>query len=203
MKDEFEPVGVSIHTPLTHAFVDLTYGTTSEIEHYQSDFPALYRVLYAVNYVFIQITRHYRGKVRDIEEWRGAVRSLFEQHRARINSPQELPSYIVVHFVITLEEDRQRYFQAEIDDPLEILNLVSKAYMAKPERQLLRQGKLERKEIYAPVQYVSTEDDLKEAEKGLQYALSHSEPLMLEYNNKVDHITMRRQTRKEQGMYST
>jgi hypothetical protein len=108
-----------------------------------------------------------------------------------------------VYFVNTLEADRKRYFQAEIDDHLAILNLVAKAYMAKPERQLLRQGKLERKEDYAPVQYVTTEEDLKEAEKGLQYALEHSEPLMLEYNNKVDHITMRRQTRKEQGIYTT
>ena len=203
LREEFEPVGVSIHTPLTDAFVDLTYSTTSEIEHYQSDYPALYRVLYAVNYVFIQITRHYRGKVRDVEEWRRAVRSVFKQHRARINSPQELQSYIVVHFVTTLEEDRQRYFQAEIDDHLEILNLVAKAYMAKPERQLLRQGKQERKENYAPVQYVTTEDDLKEAEKGIQYALQYSNPLMLEYNNKVDHITMRRQNRQEQGIYTT
>jgi hypothetical protein len=203
LKDEFEPVGVSIHTPLTDAFVNLTYSTTSEIEHYQSDYPALYRVLYAVNYVFIQITKHYRGKVRDVEEWRRAVRAVFKRHRFRINSPQELQSYIVVHFVTTLEEDRKRYFQAEIDDHLEILNLVAKAYMAKPERQLLRQGKQERKEDYAPVQYVTTEEDLKEAEKGLQYALQHSNPLMLEYNNKVDHITMRRQTRKEQGIYAT
>jgi len=203
LKDEFEPVGVSIHTPLTDAFVNLTYSTTSEIEHYQSDYPALYRVLYAVNYVFIQITRHYRGKVRDVEEWRRAVRSVFKQHRARINSPEELQSYIVVYFVTTLEEDRQRYFQAEIDDHLEILNLVAKAYMAKPERQLLRQGKQERKENYAPVQYVTTEDDLKEAEKGIQYALQHANPLMLEYNNKVDHITMRRQNRQEQGIYTT
>jgi hypothetical protein len=203
LKDEFEPVGVSIHTPLTDAFVNLTYSTTSEIEHYQSDYPALYRVLYAVNYVFIQITKHYRGKVRDVEEWRRAVRAVFKRHRSRINSPQELQSYIVVHFVTTLEEDRKRYFQAEIDDHLEILNLVAKAYMAKPERQLLRQGKQERKEDYAPVQYVTTEEDLKEAEKGLQYALQHSNPLMLEYNNKVDHITMRRQTRKEQGIYAT
>jgi hypothetical protein len=53
------------------------------------------------------------------------------------------------------------------------------------------------------VQYVTTEEDLKEAEKGLQYALEYSEPLMLEYNNKVDHITMRRQTREEQGIYTT
>jgi hypothetical protein len=203
LREEFEPVGVSIHTPLTDAFVDLTYSTTSEIEHYQSDYPALYRVLYAVNYIFIQITRHYRGKVRDIEEWRRAVRSVFGQHRARINSPEELQSYVVVYFVNALEADRKRYFQAEIDDHLEILNLVAKAYMAKPERQLLRQGKQERKEDYAPVQYVTTEQDLKEAEKGLQYALEHSGPLMLEYNNKVDHITMRRQTRKEQGIYTT
>jgi hypothetical protein len=203
LRDEFEPVGVSIHTPLTDAFVDLTYSTTSEIEHYQSDYPALYRVLYAVNYIFIQITRHYRGKVRDIDEWRQAVRAVFEQYRARINSPAELQSYIVVYFVKTLEADRKRYFQAEIDDHLDILNLVAKAYTAKPERQLLRQGKQERKEDYAPVQYVTTEEDLKEAEKGLQYALEHSEPLMLEYNNKVDHITMRRQTRKEQGIYTT
>lgn len=112
LRDEFEPVGVSIHTPLTDAFVNLTYSTTSEIEHYQSDYPALYRVLYAVNYIFIQITRHYRGKVRDIEEWRQAVRSVFGQHRARINSPAELQSYIVVYFVKTLEADRKRYFQA-------------------------------------------------------------------------------------------
>jgi hypothetical protein len=203
LRDEFEPVGVSIHTPLTDAFVDLTYSMTSEIEHYQSDYPALYRVLYAVNYIFIQITRHYRGKVRDIDEWRQAVRAVFEQYRARINSPEELQSYIVVYFVKTLEADRKRYFQAEIDDHLDILNLVAKAYTAKPERHLLRQGKLERNEDYAPVQYVTTEEDLKEAEKGLQYALEHSEPLMLEYNNKVDHITMRRQTRKEQGIYTT
>jgi hypothetical protein len=203
LRDEFEPVGVSIHTPLTDAFVNLTYSTTSEIEHYQSDYPALYRVLYAVNYIFIQITRHYRGKVRDIDEWRQAVRAVFEHYRARVNSPEELQSYIVVYFVNTLEADRKRYFQAEIDDHLAILNLVAKAYMAKPERQLLRQGKRERKEDYAPVQYVTTEEDLKEAEKGLQYALEHSEPLMLEYNNKVDHITMRRQTRKEQGIYTT
>jgi hypothetical protein len=203
LRDEFEPVGVSIHTPLTDAFVDLTYSTTSEIEHFQSDYPALYRVLYAVNYIFIQITRHYRGKVRNIDEWRQAVRSVFEKHRARINSPEELQSYIVVYFVNTLEADRKRYFQAEIDDHIEILNLVAKAYMAKPERQLLRQGKQERKEDYAPVQYVTTEQDLKEAEKGIQYALEHSDPLMLEYNNKVDHITMRRQTRKEQGIYTT
>jgi hypothetical protein len=203
LRDEFEPVGVSIHTPLTDAVVDLTYSTTSEIEHYQSDYPALYRVLYAVNYIFIQITRHYRGKVRDIDEWRKAVKAVFEQYRARVNSPEELQSYIVVYFVNTLEADRKRYFQAEIDDHLAILNLVAKAYMAKPERQLLRQGKRERKEDYAPVQYVTTEEDLKEAEKGLQYALEHSEPLMLEYNNKVDHITMRRQTRKEQGIYTT
>ena len=202
LKDEFEPVGVSIHTPLTDAFVDLTYSTTSEIEHYQSDYPALYRVLYAVNYIFIQITRHYRGKVRDVEEWRRAVRSVFKRHRSRINSYEELQSYIVVHFVTTLEEDRKRYFQAEIDDHLEILNLVAKAYMAKPDRQLLRQGKLERKEDYAPVQYVTTEEDLKEAEKGIQYALMHSEPLMLEYNNKVDHITIRRQHGKEEGIYT-
>jgi hypothetical protein len=203
LRDEFEPVGVSIHTPLTDAFVDLTYSTTSEIEHYQSDYPALYRVLYAVNYIFIQITRHYRGKVRDIEEWRQAVRAVFKQYRARINSPEELQSYIVVYFVNALEADRKRYFQAEIEDHLEILNLVAKAYMAKPERQLLRQGKQERKEDYAPVQYVTTEEDLREAEKGLQYALEHSEPQMLEYNSKVDHITMRRQTRKEQGIYTT
>jgi hypothetical protein len=203
LRDEFEPVGVSIHTPLTDAFVNLTYSTTSEIEHYQSDYPALYRVLYAVNYIFIQITRHYRGKVRDIDEWRKAVKAVFEQYRARVNSPEELQSYIVVYFVNTLEADRKRYFQAEIDDHLAILNLVAKAYMAKPERQLLLQGKLERREDYAPVQYVTTEEDLKEAEKGLQYALEHSEPLMLEYNNKVDHITMRRQTRKEQGIYTT
>jgi hypothetical protein len=203
LRDEFEPVGVSIHTPLTDAFVDLTYSTTSEIEHYQSDYPALYRVLYAVNYIFIQITRHYRGKVRDIGEWRKAVRAVFELYRARVNSPEELQSYIVVYFVNTLEADRKRYFQAEIDDHLAILNLVAKAYMAKPERQLLRQGKQERNEDYAPVQYVTTEEDLKEAEKGLQHALEHSEPLMLEYNNKVDHITMRRQTREEQGIYTT
>lgn len=202
LRDEFEPVGVSIHTPLSDAFVDLTYSTTSEIEHYQSDYPALYRVLYAVNYIFIQITRHYRGKVRDIEEWRQAVRAVFGQRRARINSPEELQSYIVVYFVSTLESDRKRYFQAEINDHLDILNLVAKAYMAKPERELLRQGKQERREDYAPVQYVTTEQDLKEAEKGLQYALEHSGPLMLEYNNKVDHITMRRQTRKEQGIYT-
>src|SRR5919107_6429312 len=201
LREEFEPVGVSIHTPLTDAFIDLTYSTTSEIEHYQSDYPALYRVLYAVNYIFIQITRHYRGKVRDVEEWKRAVRSVFEQHRGRINSSKELQSYIVVYFVNTLEEDRKRYFQAEIDDHLEILNLVAKAYMAKPERQLLRQGKLERNEDYAPVQYVTTEQDLKEAEKGIQYALEHSDPLMLEYNNKVDHITMRRQRGKEEGIY--
>jgi hypothetical protein len=203
LREEFEPVGVSIHTPLTDAFVDLTYSTTSEIEHYQSDYPALYRVLYAVNYIFIQITRHYRGKVRDIEEWRRAVRSVFGQHRARINSPEELQSYVVVYFVSALEADRKRYFQAEIDDHLEILNLVAKAYMAKPERQLLRQGKQERKEDYAPVQYVTTEQDLKEAEKGIQHALDHSDPLMLEYNNKVDHITMRRQNSKAQGIYTT
>lgn len=203
LRDEFEPVGVSIHTPLTDAFVDLTYSTTSEIEHYQSDYPALYRVLYAVNYIFIQITRHYRGKVRDVEEWRQAVRSVFEQHRARINSPKELQSYIVVYFVTTLEADRERYFQAEIDDHLEILNLVAKAYMAKPERQLLRQGKEERKEDYAPVQYVTTEQDLKEAEKGIQHALGHSDPLILEYNNKVDHIAMRRQKGKGEGIYTT
>ena len=202
LRDEFEPVGVSIHTPLTGAFVDLTYSTTSEIEHYQSDYPALYRVLYAVNYIFIQITRHYRGKVRNIDEWRQAARAVFKQYRARVNSPEELQSYIVVYFVNTLEADRKNYFQAEIDDHLAILNLVAKAYMAKPERQLLRQGKQERKEDYAPVQYVTTEEDLKEAEKGLQYALEHSEPLMLEYNNKVDHITLRRQTRKEQGIYT-
>lgn len=201
--DEFEPVGVSIHTPLTDAFVDLTYSTTSEIEHFQSDYPALYRVLYAVNYIFIQITRHYRGKVRDIEEWRRAVRSVFEKHRARINSPEELQSYIVVYFVNTLEADRSRYFQAEIDDHIEILNLVAKAYMAKPERQLLRQGRRERNEDYAPVQYVTTEQDLKEAEKGIQHALEHSDPLMLEYNNKVDHITMRRQKGKGEGIYAT
>ena len=203
LREEFEPVGVSIHTPLTDAFVDLTYSTTSEIEHYQSDYPALYRVLYAVNYIFIQITRHYRGKVRDVEEWKRAVRSVFEQHRGRINSSKELQSYIVVYFVNTLEEDRKRYFQAEIDDHLEILNLVAKAYMAKPERQLLRQGKQERNEDYAPVQYVTTEQDLKEAEKGIQYALEHSDPLMLEYNNKVDHITMRRQDSEAQGIYTT
>jgi hypothetical protein len=203
LREEFEPVGVSIHTPLTDAFVDLTYSTTSEIEHYQSDYPALYRVLYAVNYIFIQITRHYRGKVRDIEEWRRAVRSVFGQHRARINSSEELQSYVVVYFVNALEADRKRYFQAEIDDHLEILNLVAKAYMAKPERQLLRQGKQERKEDYAPVQYVTTEQDLKEAEKGIQYALEHSDPLMLEYNNKVDHITMRRQDSEAQGIYTT
>jgi hypothetical protein len=203
LRDEFEPVGVSIHTPLTDAFVDLTYSMTSEIEHYQSDYPALYRVLYAVNYIFIQITRHYRGKVRDIDEWRQAVRAVFEQYRARINSPEELQSYIVVYFVKTLEADRKRYFQAEIDDHLDILNLVAKAYTAKPERHLLRQGKLERNEDYAPVQYVTTEEDLKEAEKGLQYALEHSEPLMLEYNNKVDHITMRRQKGKGEGIYAT
>jgi hypothetical protein len=203
LRDEFEPVGVSIHTPLTDAFVDLTYSTTSEIEHYQSDYPALYRVLYAVNYIFIQITRHYRGKVRNIDEWRQAVRAVFKQYRARVNSPEELQSYIVVYFVNTLEADRSRYFQAEIDDHLEILNLVAKAYMAKPERQLLRQGKQERKEDYAPVQYVTTEQDLKEAEKGIQYALEHSDPLMLEYNNKVDHITMRRQKGKGEGIYST
>ena len=131
------------------------------------------------------------------------MRSVFKQHRARINSPQELQSYIVVHFVTTLEEDRQRYLQAEIDDHLEILNLVAKAYMVKPERHLLRQAKRERKEVYAPVQYVTTEDDLKEAEKGIQYALQYSNPLMLEYNNKVDHITMRRQNREEQGIYTT
>jgi len=201
--DEFEPVGVSIHTPLTDAFVDLTYSTTSEIEHFQSDCPALYRVLYAVNYIFIQITRHYRGKVRDIEEWRRAVRSVFEKHRARINSPEELQSYIVVYFVNTLEADRSHYFQAEIDDHIEILNLVAKAYMAKPERQLLRQGRRERNEDYAPVQYVTTEQDLKEAEKGIQHALEHSDPLMLEYNNKVDHITMRRQKGKGEGIYAT
>src|SRR5215216_3395941 len=201
--DEFEPVGVSIHTPLTDAFVDLTYSTTSEIEHFQSDYPALYRVLYAVNYIFIQITRHYRGKVRDIEEWRRAVRSVFEKHRARINSPEELQSYIVVYFVNTLEADRSHYFQAEIDDHIEILNLVAKAYMAKPERQLLRQGRRERNEDYAPVQYVTTEQDLKEAEKGIQHALEHSDPLMLEYNNKVDHITMRRQKGKGEGIYAT
>jgi hypothetical protein len=159
--------------------------------------------LYAVNYIFIQITRHYRGKVRDIEEWRKAVRAVFELYRARVNSPEELQSYIVVYFVNTLEADRKRYFQAAIDDHLAILNLVAKAYMAKPERQLLRQGKQERNEDYAPVQYVTTEEDLREAEKGLQYALEHSEPLMLEYNSKVDHITMRRQTRKEQGIYTT
>jgi hypothetical protein len=203
LRDEFEPVGVSIHTPLTDAFVDLTYSTTSEIEHYQSDYPALYRVLYAVNYIFIQITRHYRRKVRDIEEWRQAVRAVFEQYRARVNSPEELQSYIVVYFVSTLEADRERYFQAEIDDHLDILNLVAKAYMAKPERQLLRQGKQERRQDYAPVQYVTTEQDLKEAEKGIQYALEHSEPLMLEYNNKVDHITMRRQKGKGEGIYAT
>src|SRR5215211_2308123 len=203
LRDEFEPVGVSIHTPLTDAFVNLTYSTTSEIEHYQSDYPALYRVLYAVNYIFIQITRHYRGKVRDIEEWRQAVRTVFKQYRARVNSPGELQSYIVVYFVNALEADRKHYFQAEIEDHLEILNLVAKAYMAKPERQLLRQGKQERREDYAPVQYVTTEQDLKEAEKGIQHALEHSEPLMLEYNNKVEHITMRRQNSKEQGIFTT
>jgi hypothetical protein len=74
--------------------------------------------------------------------------------------------------------------------------------MAKPERQLLRQGKQERREDYAPVQYVTTEQDLKEAEKGIQYSLGHSDPLMLEYN-KVDHITMRRQKGKGEGIYTT
>jgi hypothetical protein len=105
--------------------------------------------------------------------------------------------------VNTLEADRKRYFQAEIDDHIEILNLVAKAYMAKPERQLLRQGRRERNEDYAPVQYVTTEQDLKEAEKGIQHALEHSDPLMLEYNNKVDHITMRRQKGKGEGIYAT
>lgn len=53
------------------------------------------------------------------------------------------------------------------------------------------------------MQYVTTEQDLKEAEKGIQHALEHSDPLMLEYNNKVDHITMRRQKGKGEGIYAT
>ena len=196
--DEFEPVGVSIHTPLTDAFVDLTYSTTSEIEHFQSDYPALYRVLYAVNYIFIQITRHYRGKVRDIEEWRRAV-----SVRKVQSSTQQSRRTTELHRSVFREHARSRYFQAEIDDHIEILNLVAKAYMTKPERQLLRQGKLERNEDYAPVQYVTTEQDLKEAEKGIQHALEHSDPLMLEFNNKVDHITMRRQKGKGEGIYTS
>jgi len=158
----------------------------AEIDHYQTDYPALFRVLNAVNYLFIVITNEYKIQVRDKARWRNAISTLYENKKARINSVDELRANLVGHFVEVLEavglgQIEGPQIQQDIDDCRKILRMVSEAYTSKKDRELVSLSKKERKQNYTPYVRTYYSEDLLEAEAGLQFVLT--EPKLLAYND--------------------
>lgn len=192
---EFPTIFVSIHTAMSESYSSITDTIRTEINRYQADYPALYRVLNSVMFQYLLVDLMYRTTARDENTWKATIQYIYDNYRDRINSHEELQSYCVMIMVSNmLQEQVAPVVLPDIQDCSKILDLVTVAYMSKSDRKLISLRKKEQKEQYDPIPRTTIEEDLKQAENGLRWILPQVE--LLTYNDLVLSFTSRQQQRR-------
>ena len=182
LQNEFPFIYVSINTPLLASYDTLMQNVRTAIEAYKPDYPALYRVLWSVTYLFSFAPTLYNIKARDETIWKLAIIHVYTNSRNLINDYRELQYHIIMYFVEYIEKMRRDSFQEDIKDISSLLDLVAGAYTSKTNRQLFSVSKVEQKKQYTPVENsLSIEELLREAEKGLISTLDEIE--IIKYND--------------------
>lgn len=178
------PITVPIQTPTVNAYEKDLLRIEQDMARYQRDFPALYRVLSGAAVVFRNILRNAKELVRNEDTARFIFRYLAETEQSAIDSVERLRFrynfwLIVLGIRKTLDND-----QADIDDILEMLDLVTDAYLALDDRGVAQASARERKVTLIPLASTTKiSEDLREAEKALEYVLTAQQ--LRDYREKV------------------
>jgi hypothetical protein len=170
----FPMILVPIHGSLLQMCDNLITKTGGELEPYRFDYPGLTRVFLSVNQFFSNFITNYKNYVRDDTVWRRAVTDVDAMYGNTIDTPDELNGRLTEHIVgqwyqenITNNKDDQI-----VQKLVEIVKIVSSAYLSASEQKLLDAAKRETAEEFTPMERATKlTDNLNEAYKGLKWVL--------------------------------
>jgi len=180
------PITVSIHTELLKQYNELLKLNSEQSSKIYTDFPSLYRVYEAINFIFNQTIQITKSIVRDEDIYADIVVSIFK-NKDKIKNPDDLKESIYHDFMRILQRKLSESDQDDINDALSILTLTTNSLMRLSDKALFSHMKKEKRIVYKELDETDNIfSDLLEAEKGLKLILKEDEILLFrEFSTKI------------------
>lgn len=191
LKEEFPAITVPVYSGIVDKYLNIIDSLQSTIAPYQHSFPGFHRVVSPV----IMLLRNYvyatKRFATDDDVWENILATMYEEEKGCFSSFECFRERLRVVFIQLLEEhvhneDRQK----DINDILQIIDMIAKAYADLNERKLYRQSKSEKNITLVPESEIETATgDLREAEKCLKSLLGQDQ--LLNFRELVTRVEQR------------
>ena len=184
--ENMNPITLSIHTQLLTEFNDLLKMNSQEASKVYTDYPSLYRVYEAVNYIFNQTIEISKHMVRDEDIFQDLLLNAFDE-KENITSADLLVESIFYSLMSIIQQKQTENDQEDINDVLSLLTIATNGLMRLSDKELFKHKGKESKVSYKEFDVTkSIFEDLLEAEKGLKQILRDDELLEFrEYSTKI------------------
>jgi len=178
MKHTFPAIAVAVHSPLVDSYESILTEIDSDLANYQTDFPALYRVCLAVRTLLGNMELALKRTATRDSIWEELIPEIFEKEKAKQHDLASFKDRIAQILLGFAHEAVREKGQRRINNALALLDMVADAYLALPERRVLRCSRRERGTKMTPVKDTETlTEDLREAEKALKTLLAQEDVL--------------------------
>lgn len=176
---EANSITVPIHSPIVERYEASVTEMETAIAPYQSDYPGLYRVLNSIATAFSRILGIRKRMVRDEKMiWTRIISEVVLDDKPLIDSIERLRQRVAnaltqLGIVQGVETDSK-----DIPDLITLLMIVTDAYLAKTDKELVALARRERKLSLVPLSETQKyTQDLREAEKALAFILPREQAL--------------------------
>lgn len=175
---EFPPITISIHTELLNQYNELLKLNSEQASKIYTDFPSLYRVYEAINFVFSHTIYITKAIVRDEDIYSDIILKTYNR-KSDIITVEDLKESIYHSFMSLLQNKHNESDQIDINDALKILSLTTGSLMRLTDKELYHHMTREKTIQYKEIEETETIFiDLLEAEKGLKLILKEEEILL-------------------------
>lgn len=192
--DDFPPVTIPIHTPLTQEIDAIIRNATSDLAKLRNTNPGIYRVASPVIIMLSNIITKYKGIIRDDEIWKKMLVNCFQELYAE-KSEQDL-QHRILYIQNALLNDMAKKDQEDIDDMLSIMDMTFDKYLGMNTRKVSKISRKERKlKFLSPKEAPKVTDDLRDAEKFLLSIFNQHE--LLSYREMIVKVEQRHKDKTE------
>lgn len=187
--EQFPVITTAIRSPAVEKYEEVLFATESTIAQYQVDYPGLFRVLRSTLTLFQNAITGNKELIRNEDMWRKIIKDALLPRRSSIGSVQKLKRELA-EFLVGLSQKHMEATDKQVVSLLSVIDLVTDAYLARSERNLIAISRKERKQVLIPMSKTETiTQDLREAEKCLRLVLSQDDAL--NYRESVARIEAR------------
>lgn len=170
----------SITAPKVEQFQQGLRTLEIEAAKLEYEYPGTARALYAARNILRNAYRVQKRIVLAEEVWQAGLKQVFEDAKADNSTLETFKSEISQRFISTSLGSLKERGQATINDTLQALDIVVRAYLEKSPKQLLRAAKLQKSRTLISLSDTETvAEDVRQLEEGMRGTLSNDDILTL------------------------